>query len=124
MSTNSKSDLSSTPRYIRLTPDDNVAIVVNDFGLPAGATFPCGLKLVERVPQGHKVALSNIEAGGAIRRYGHVIGTATRAIAKGAWIEESVVRLPDAPSMSELALATEPCRPAEPLEGFTFEGFR
>ena len=42
-------DLSTTaaeqPRYIKLNERDNVAIVVNDFGLPAGARFACGLTL-------------------------------------------------------------------------------
>jgi galactarate dehydratase len=112
------------PRYIRISTDDNVAIVVNDFGLPAGTTFPCGLKLIERVPQGHKVALADIAEGSAIRRYGHVIGTATRPVAKGSWIEESVVRLPDAPPMDRIELATRVPAPLPPLEGYTFEGFR
>jgi galactarate dehydratase len=112
------------PRYIRISGDDNVAIVVNDFGLPAGTTFPCGLKLIERVPQGHKVALDDIAEGGAIKRYGHVIGTATRAIAKGSWIEESAVRLPDAPPMDRIELASRVPAPQPPLRDYTFEGFR
>jgi galactarate dehydratase len=32
----------STPRYILMHDNDNVAIVVNDGGLPAGAVFPNG----------------------------------------------------------------------------------
>ena len=40
--------------YIRMHPADNVAIVGNDGGLAAGAVFPDGLCLRERVPQGHK----------------------------------------------------------------------
>jgi galactarate dehydratase len=112
------------PRYIRMVADDNVAIVVNDFGLPAGTRFPCGLTLVDRVPQGHKVALADIAAGAAIVRYGHVIGTATRALARGAWVEESGVRLPDAPPMDQLDLATRVPAPLPPLDGFTFDGFR
>jgi galactarate dehydratase len=112
------------PRYIRLNNDDNVAIVVNDFGLPAGAVFPCGLKLIERVPQGHKVALSDIPLGGDIKRYGHIIGTATKPIVKGSWIEESAVRLPDAPPMSSIPLATQVPAQQPPLDGYTFEGYR
>ena len=106
------------PRAIRISDDDNVAIVVNDFGLPAGSVFPDGLKLLDRVPQGHKVALVDIAEGGAILRYGHVIGTATRAIQKGSWIEESVVRLPDAPPMDRIELATRVPKPMPPLEGW------
>ncbi len=116
--------MTEQPRYIRLSDDDNVAIVVNDFGLPAGTRFPCGLQLVERVPQGHKVALADIAEGREIKRYGHVIGTATKPIAKGSWIEESGVRLPDAPPMDAIPLATRVPAPMPPLDGFTFAGFR
>lgn len=112
------------PRYIRLHDDDNVAIVVNDFGLPAGTAFPCGLILLERVPQGHKVALRHIPAGGDIKRYGHVIGTATRPLPRGSWVEEAGVRLPDAPPMDRIGLANRVPAPLPPLEGCTFEGFR
>jgi len=48
------------PRYIKLNERDNVAIVVNDFGLPAGSRFACGLTLRAFVPQGHKTALVDI----------------------------------------------------------------
>ena len=58
------------PRYIKLNERDNVAIVVNDFGLAAGSVFPDGLTLKAFVPQGHKTALVEIAEGGAIRRYG------------------------------------------------------
>ena len=51
------------PRYIKLNARDNVAIVVNDFGLPAGTRFPCGLTLRAFVPQGHKTALVDIAEG-------------------------------------------------------------
>jgi galactarate dehydratase len=33
--------VSEQPRYIKLNARDNVAIVVNDFGLPAGSRFSC-----------------------------------------------------------------------------------
>jgi galactarate dehydratase len=116
--------IAQQPRYIRLSDEDNVAIVVNDFGLAAGAMFPCGLKLIDRVPQGHKVALADISEGAEIKRYGHIIGTATKPIARGTWIEESVVRLPDAPPMDRIPLATKVPSPLPKLDGYTFEGYR
>jgi len=66
------------PRYIRLDANDNVAIVVNDFGLPEKTRFPCGLELRNFVPQGHKVALADMPEGAPIRRYneGHRDGRA------------------------------------------------
>ena len=45
-----KSDRKHEPRYIKLHPADNVAIIVNDFGLPAGSVFSDGLRLVVRPP--------------------------------------------------------------------------
>src|ERR1700758_519875 len=75
-----------TPRYIKLNARDNVAIVVNDFGLPAGSTFACGLTLRAFVPQGHKVALSDIAEGEPIIRYGEVIGHAATPIKAGDWV--------------------------------------
>jgi galactarate dehydratase len=94
------------PRTIRLSERDNVAIVVNAFGLPAGTVFPDGLRLTEFVPQGHKVALADIPEGGAVRRYGEVVGIATQDIPRGAWVEESRVATPVAPALDALELAT------------------
>ena len=74
------------PRVISMHPDDNVAIVVNDFGLPAGAELPSGLVLRERVPQGHKVALADIAEGAPVRRYNVVIGYAAKALPAGSWV--------------------------------------
>lgn len=112
------------PLYIRMHDNDNVAIVVNDGGLPAGSTFACGLVLREAVPQGHKIALRALAEGEPILRYNVTIGYAVRDIAEGSWIEESLVRMPPARELINLPIATcIPVRP-DPLEGFTFQGFR
>ena len=112
------------PLYITMDPADNVAIVVNDFGLPAGTEFACGLKLLDYVPQGHKVALLTIDAGAPIVRYAESIGHAARAIPKGSWVEESLVDMPDAPNLSNLPMPSGTVAKQEPLTGWTFEGFR
>ena len=53
--------------------DDNVAIVANEGGLAAGRVMPDGvapgLVLREKVPQGHKVALTDIAVGEAVRSW-------------------------------------------------------
>jgi galactarate dehydratase len=112
------------PRYIKLNDRDNVAIVVNDFGLPAGSRFPCGLELRAFVPQGHKTALADIAEGAPILRYGEVIGYAASPIVAGEWVDEARIRMPDAPSLDALEIATAVPKPLPPLEGYTFEGYR
>src|ERR1035437_340367 len=112
------------PRYIRLHPNDNVAIVVNDLGLPAKTRFACGLELRNFVPQGHKVALADIALGEPIRRYNEVIGTAAQKIQAGEWVDEARIRMPTPPDLDKLELATSVPAPQAPLEGYTFEGFR
>jgi galactarate dehydratase len=114
----------SKPLYIRMHDNDNVAIVVNDGGLAAGTEFPGEFVLQNRVPQGHKIALADLAEGDAIRRYDVVIGYAMRDIAKGTWIEESLVRMPPARELVDLPMATRKAPAAAPLEGYTFEGYR
>ena len=112
------------PLFIRMHERDNVAIVANDGGLPAGAVFPCGLALVERVPQGHKVALADIAQGEPVRRYGVVIGRAAKPIAAGSWVHEMLLEMPPARALEGLPIATAKPAPLEPLDGYTFEGYR
>lgn len=114
----------TAPRWIRMHAADNVAIVANDGGLEAGATFPDGLALRERVPQGHKVALVDLPAGSEIRRYDVVIGRALRDIPAGSWVHERLLEMPSAAGLTDLPMATARSPAQEPLEGYTFEGFR
>jgi galactarate dehydratase len=112
------------PRRIQVLISDNVAIVVNALGLPAGTAFSDGLVLNQFVPQGHKVALTDIADGGEIIRYGEVIGTAKGRVRRGDWINEDNVVMGTAPPLDELEMATRPPPKPEPLTGHTFEGYR
>jgi galactarate dehydratase len=112
------------PLYITMHPDDNVAIVANDGGLPPGTVFPSGLKLREQVPQGHKVSLTDIAQGTAVRRYNVPIGYAIKDIAAGSWVHERLLKMPDARVLDNLPIATVQREPLPPLEGYTFEGYR
>ena len=112
------------PRRIQVAPGDNVAIIVNSLGLPAGSKFPDGLVLNNFVPQGHKVALADVADGGNIIRYGEVIGTAKGDIKRGDWINEDNVVMGVAPPLDQLEMATRPPPKPEPLTGYSFEGYR
>ena len=118
------------PLLLRMHVDDNVAIVANDGGLPAGARVArlgaetIDLVLRDQVPQGHKVALADIAEGAAVVRYGVTLGTALRAIGAGRWVHERLLGLPAARSLDGLPMATRAAPAMPPLEGFTFEGYR
>ncbi len=110
--------------YIRVSPRDNVAIIVDPDGAAAGTELPDGITARERIPQSHKVALRDFEKDEEILRYGQVIGYANRAIPAGSWIREDLIDMPSPPSLDELPLATAVPDPLPPLTGYTFEGYR
>ena len=112
------------PLRIRVQPEDNVAIVVNEGGLPAGTRFDDGLTLTEHVPEAHKVALVALAASAAVVRYGVTIGYANVDIPQGAWVHEGLLNLPAAPSLSAAPMGGAAIADMPPLEGITFQGYR
>ena len=104
-------------------PADNVAIVVNDGGLKPGVALADGPVLVEAVPQGHKVALVDLPAGIAVRRYNVVIGHTGVAIPAGGWVNEQRLVMPAARSLEGLPASNPPAE-LPPLTGYTFQGYR
>ena len=74
-------------------PDDDVGVAVADLkkGASAGAVTLEGkavgtVKLRDKVPLGHKVALRDLPKDKAVIKYGREIGKAVQAIAKGAHV--------------------------------------
>ena len=111
-------------RVIRIHPNDNVAIVVEQGGLAEGTHIEGGVTATMAIPQGHKVALVDLVEGECIIRYGEVIGTAATPIPRGGHVSETNLHMPTPPLLADLPLATRPAPKTEPLEGYTFEGFR
>ena len=89
---------------IKICDIDNVAVAVRD--LDAGAEILPGLKTLSPIPQAHKIALKPICEGGAIIRYGVVLGYAKHHIPAGAWINEHMLNLPDSPPVENLPFGT------------------
>ena len=112
------------PLYIRVHPEDTVAVIVNAEGVANGALFASGLSAREQIPQSHKIALQALETGEPVRRYGQIIGYANRGIAAGSWVREDMLDVPEAPALDRLSLATAIPAPLPKLEGYTFEGYR
>ncbi len=115
--------MSTTALTIRMHPADNVAIVANEGGLNAGSSCPDTPTLVERIPQGHKVALVGLPQGSAVRRYNVIIGHTAVDIPAGGWVNEQRLVMPEARSLEGLPAANPPAE-LPPLEGHTFQGYR
>lgn len=82
---------------IRIDPRDNVAVAARE--IPAGTEVFPGVLSVEKIPQAHKVALSQIPVGGKIMRYGVTLGYAKDDICPGAWVNEHMLELPPRPDL-------------------------
>ena len=112
------------PLTIQMHPNDNVAIVANNGGLPSRTVLTTGLILQDQVPQGHKVALADIPADSPVFRYGIPIGYALKNISAGSWVHERLLKMPPARELDNLPIATVKPAPMPALEGYTFEGYR
>jgi len=76
--------MSHLTRLHLVSLDDDVAVAVCD--LEVGEIHEVGdetIRVMERIPRGHKVALRDVKAGESVRKFGWPIGRATRDIAAG-----------------------------------------
>ena len=80
---------------IKLHPNDNVCVVVNDNGLAPGSQLDSNqITAIEIIPKGHKAALSQIHSGDNIVKFNHVIGIATKDIKPGQHVHIHNVTMP------------------------------
>ncbi len=80
-------------KIIRISELDNVAVALSPVG--AGETLTCEevtLTAHSDIPQGHKIALTDIAKNDTVVKYGYPIGTATEAIAKGSHVHTHNIR--------------------------------
>src|SRR5437868_6327727 len=82
----------STPRTVRLSPNDNVVVAVDP--IPEGAAA-AGVTARARVMRGHKMAVAPIAKGEPVRKYDQIIGFATAPIAPGEWVHTQNVEMHD-----------------------------
>lgn len=78
-------------RALQISSQDDVAIMI-DAASPGDAVL--GIKALDAIPSGHKMALHPIAAGAVVRKYGQPIGIATRAIQPGEQVHVQNLALP------------------------------
>ncbi|RFC69136.1 MULTISPECIES: UxaA family hydrolase [Mesorhizobium] len=109
------------PRSIKLHPDDNVVVAVDAF---AAGDEVLSVAATTRVPRGHKMALVTIAAGGAVVKYGQVIGFAKAEIQPGEWVHEQNVALHDFERDYQFSAARGPNVRVPDDARRTFQGYR
>ena len=114
--------------YIKINPDDNVAVALQD--LAKGEVVE-GVTLSTDVPRGHKVLLQDLSAGENVVKYGFPIGHVTRDAAAGTVVDhtciktnlEGLLEYKYEPSFDSSEVES-PALGLRGLEPVTFKGFR
>lgn len=110
---------------IVLHPDDDVAIAL--MPLNTGRIVPLGqltIQLRDPIGAGHKLALRSIEAGQPIRRYGQIIGFATRPIEAGQHVHTHNLAVGDLKLEHAIGSDIRPVAYVPEAERRTFLGYR
>ena len=110
----------TSPRFIRLSPQDNVVVAVDQF---SPGSMVAGLSVRERVPRGHKMAVAPIQPDEPVRKYGQIIGFASKTITPGDWVHEHNVALHDFARDYRFAEAAKNDEMLPPELRATFEGY-
>jgi altronate hydrolase len=110
------------PRAVVLRDDDNVAVAARP--IPRGAVLHRdgrSVEVREPIGLGHKVALADIATGDPVRKYGQIIGFASRAIPAGSRVHVDNLRADF--FERDYAYATEHPEPPKPDRPRTFPGY-
>ena len=75
----------ATPRTLRLNGTDNVRVAIDTI-MPGSVVE--GVTASQRVPKGHKIAVTGIAEGSPVLKFGQIIGFAKAPIAPGEWVHE------------------------------------
>jgi altronate hydrolase len=109
------------PRILRLDPSDNVIVAVDE--IPVGAAPKGAVAACERIPKGHKMAVVAAAEGSPIRKFGQIIGFASRAIAAGEWVHEHNCVMKDFAREYHIGEDARPETIAPVEDQPTFQGF-
>ena len=89
-----------SPDLLVVDARDNVATALRPLEKGESLEIEVGgrtlqVTVLEPIPFGHKIALSPLEKGNEVRKYGEVIGVATRSIVRGQHVHVHNVKGPE-----------------------------
>jgi altronate hydrolase len=105
--------------FLRLHPTDNVVVAVA--GLSPGDIVD-DVKIIRRIPPGHKAAVRAIAKDMPALKFGQIIGFATQDIAAGDWVHEHNIAFHSVDRDYEYATGANP--PPAIAAPATFQGYR
>src|SRR3569623_3384275 len=108
------------PRIIRLSAGDNVIVAVDQAAQGGSAA---GVTAQARIPRGHKMAIVPIAVDEPVRKYGQIIGFASKPIAPGDWVHEHNVVMHDFARDYRFAEGARNDEVQPPELRATFEGY-
>jgi altronate hydrolase len=92
---------------LRLNAEDNVIVTLSD-AVPGLNDQKHGLIVRDHIPAGHKIATEKIAKGDLIRKYGQIIGIASRDIEAGAHVHTHNVEMGDFSRKYEIGTEVRP----------------
>jgi len=93
-------------KAVQVDDGDNVATVTSDVskGEEVEVLSPDGdvlrLRALDEIPFGHKIALTDLDRGEKVVKYGETIGVASRPIRAGSWVHTHNVESARVPTSS------------------------
>ena len=107
---------------IRLHPDDNVVVAINDLSEYHPIDGENSVQTAEPIAAGHKLATRQIEAGQPVIKYGQPIGKASEVIQAGQWVHVHNVEWRS--ETETYAFSTDIPRVTQPDHPRFFQGYR
>lgn len=108
------------PATIRLSSQDNVVVALRDISV--GTPIDGGLICRDSIPDGHKVATRKIAQNEPIRKYGHLIGFASRTIHPGEHVHTHNVEMRDFARDYAFSVQAQPMEHVPESKQVTFDG--
>jgi altronate hydrolase len=107
-------------KYIKINPDDNVAVALED--LRRGDVVE-GITLLQDVPRGHKVVLEGLRAGDNVIKYGYPIGHVTADAPAGSMVDHASIKT-NLEGLLEYSYNPALVEIPASAQGRTFKGYR
>ncbi len=112
---------STSPRTIRLHASDNVLVAFDP--IQPGVTIE-GVTASARVGRGHKLAIAPIAQGEPVRKFGQIIGFASRTIEPGEWVHEHNVAMREFERAYESGVDAKAVEVLPVDQQATFQGYK